>query len=394
VKKALAACCVVGAVLAWFGAARAERKSPLEGAGRARDAAVKWILANREPSGFLVSSYVPGLDRVHGSDADYTLQPLCLWTLCKNADTPGARAAAKKLCKKLLRDLKPVAGVKGAVAPTYKEKVDTLDAVVLLLALLEARHAGLGEFQGEIDGLRKFLLEAFLPTGSFAVTWPYEETSRETVRFNRTQGLGLYCFARLWASDRSMKRVAEALERAREFWSRTYFHAPARHAGPWLAAAFATAALEGAGKKYDRIVFEIADYMVRGQIDSDRAEFALYRGGFPLRNAAGSILAPPTIETARMALGLSFARRLARKRGDKSRANRYLRGLLLAHGFIRSLQFTDADTNHFRDDVRARLVGSFRVGPEDCRIMSWSVCMTVLALDEFRELDEQLRGSK
>ena len=388
-KTAMTGCCVVVAAFLCIGVSPSKGR-PLQDTRRAQNAAVKWILANCEPNGFIISSYVPALNRVHGSDADYTLQPLCLWVLYAAAEVPGAQAAAMKLREKLLRELKPVAGVKGAMAPSYKEKVDTLDAAMLLLALLEARQVERTGFEKEISGLKTFLLEAFLPTGSFAPIWPYEETGGAEMQEGQTQGFGLYCLARLWAADRSQKILANALDLAREFWSRVYRRAPSRTAGPWLLAAFATVALEGSDKRYDKIAYEIADYIQYRQVDSEKAELAEYRGGFPLRSAAGRILSPPTIEAARNAFGLACAWRLAKARGDKPRANRYLRSLLLAHAFIRSLQYNETDASHFRADVRPRLVGAFRVAPEDGRIVSWSVCTTILALGEFRKTSAEL----
>jgi len=382
VKKVIVACFVIAATCTCF--ARENGKSARQpDAAPVRSGAVGWILNRIDSKGFMIASYVPALDKTHGAEADYSLQPMTLWALC------GARSENKsvaRLHKLISADMKPVKGIKGAIAPTYKERVDTIDAALFLLALHEARKAGRGAFKNEINGLNNYLLKAFAPAGEFVTAWPYGTGDADLMQNRLTQGLALYALAVSYSNDRSRKEFEAVFTVAHLYWKRVLRNLPLRTGAPWLMAAFGTVAQMKDDDEYDNIVFDVADYLVGLQLFTQNARFIEYRGGFPVFSSRGKLLAAPTIEAAGFTYGLTFAWRLALKRGDKSRARKYLGSILAAYAFFRPLQYNEKNISHFRKETQSKLLGAFRVGPENCRIESWSVCKAVLALREIEKV--------
>src|SRR5207245_6340288 len=86
--------------------------------------------------------------------------------------------------------------------------------------------------------------------------------------------------------------------------------------------------------------------------------FMSFQDGRPLEQA-------PTIGSAVYAEGLAQACRVARDAGDLNRHTRYSGALDRCLQFLGTLQFTDANTQHFADWYRSRLVGAFHVSHSD-----------------------------
>ncbi|MGH7224997.1 MAG: hypothetical protein ACRELF_17380, partial [Gemmataceae bacterium] len=75
--------------------------------------------------------------------------------------------------------------------------------------------------------------------------------------------------------------------------------------------------------------------------------------------------APPTIGSAVYAESLAEARRTARAGSDPARYQRYTEVLQRGLQFLVRLQYTDANTQHFEEWYRPRLVGGFHVSSRD-----------------------------
>ena len=73
----------------------------------------------------------------------------------------------------------------------------------------------------------------------------------------------------------------------------------------------------------------------------------------------------PQIGSASYAEGLAEACRVARKAGDLPGYQRYRDGVERCLQFTVTLQYTDANTQHFADWYRRRLVGGFHASHQD-----------------------------
>src|SRR5262249_30088338 len=73
----------------------------------------------------------------------------------------------------------------------------------------------------------------------------------------------------------------------------------------------------------------------------------------------------PQISSAAYAESLAAACRAARQAGDVKREQRYREALESCLQFIATLQYTDANTQHFADWYRSVLVGAFYGSHQD-----------------------------
>jgi hypothetical protein len=75
--------------------------------------------------------------------------------------------------------------------------------------------------------------------------------------------------------------------------------------------------------------------------------------------------AGPQVSSAACAEGLAEACRVARQQGDLARYRRYRESLERCLQFVATLQYTDANTQHFADWYRPALVGGFHASHQD-----------------------------
>ena len=69
--------------------------------------------------------------------------------------------------------------------------------------------------------------------------------------------------------------------------------------------------------------------------------------------------------SARCAESLAHACRLTRDAADRSRHDRYLDAAERCLQFLTTLQYTEANTQHYADWYRPRLLGAFYASPQD-----------------------------
>jgi hypothetical protein len=112
-------------------------------------------------------------------------------------------------------------------------------------------------------------------------------------------------------------------------------------------------------------VGEMNDWLCGLQYDQIEARRALWFGGFMGYADGHKVDSAPDVSSAVLAGSLAAASRLARSAGDVERHQRYTDTLERALQFVTTLQYTDANTQHFADWYRPRLVGAFHPSPTD-----------------------------
>jgi hypothetical protein len=134
---------------------------------------------------------------------------------------------------------------------------------------------------------------------------------------------------------------------------------------PWQTAAYAEAFVQTKEPVFAEFVYEMNDWLCGLQYDQLDPRRPLWNGGF-MKSADGrAIDAPPTIESAVYAEALVEARRAARAGSDATRYQHYTEVLHRSLQFLVRLQYTDANTQHFEEWYRPRLVGGFHASTQD-----------------------------
>jgi hypothetical protein len=134
---------------------------------------------------------------------------------------------------------------------------------------------------------------------------------------------------------------------------------------PWQTAAYTEAYLQTKDRAFADCVHEMNDWLCGlqyAQIDPRR--LAWY-GGFMGWENGGAVESAPQVDSASHAEGLAEACRVAREAGDVTRYQRYSDALERCLQFLATLQYTEANTQHFVRWYRPRLVGGFHASHQD-----------------------------
>lgn len=177
-------------------------------------------------------------------------------------------------------------------------------------------------------------------------------------------GLALYAVLRshknrpaAWKTELARKAVAYY----RPWWK--------AHRGmefvPAQTAACAEAYLLTKDAAFAEFVYEMNDWLCGLQYDHIDPRRLAWHGGF-MRWADGKAVdAPPSIASAAYAASLAEACRVARAGSDPAHHQRYTEVAERCLQFVVRLQYTDANTQHFAEWYRSRLVGAFHASDQD-----------------------------
>ena len=134
---------------------------------------------------------------------------------------------------------------------------------------------------------------------------------------------------------------------------------------PWQTAAFSEAYRQTKDQAFARCVFEMNDWLCGLQYADINPSHPLWRGGFRTFAEGRAVDTPPDIRTAEYAESLAMACRVAVVAKDEVRFQRYRDALELAFLYLESLQYTDLNTQHFKEGYRENLLGGFHASTKD-----------------------------
>lgn len=134
---------------------------------------------------------------------------------------------------------------------------------------------------------------------------------------------------------------------------------------PWQSAAWAEAYVQTEEAAFAEFVYEMNDWLCGLQYDQLDPRRPLWNGGFQCWSEDKAIEALPTIGSAAYAEALAEARRTARAGSDATRYQHYTTVLHRCLQFLARLQYTEANTQHFEEWYRPRLVGGFHASIQD-----------------------------
>jgi hypothetical protein len=134
---------------------------------------------------------------------------------------------------------------------------------------------------------------------------------------------------------------------------------------PWQSAAYAEAYLLTKEKAFADFVAEMNDWLCGLQYDRLDPRHPQWLGGFMGWADGKAVASAPGVASASYAESLAEACRVARAAGDLPRHRRYAETLERCLQFLVTLQYTDANTQHFNPWYRQRLLGGFHASHQD-----------------------------
>jgi hypothetical protein len=250
--------------------------------------------------------------------------------------------------------------------------VNRLGAAGLLLAAIHELPDPAKDLLDQGDQLARFIAKQQKPDGSLALTDAPEEVA-DPEGINHYPGIALYGLMRS-QQQRPAAWKAEAARKALGYyraWWREHRH-PAFLA--WQAPAFAEACLQSKAwtqnrqpdPAYAAFVYEMCDWLCTVQNAQLDARHPHWRGGFPEFVAGKPAPGAPKATGSACAAALVEACRVTRQLPDAERYNRYRDAANEALLFVMTLQYTEANTQHFAAGYRQQvLLGGFHGSPDD-----------------------------
>jgi hypothetical protein len=128
---------------------------------------------------------------------------------------------------------------------------------------------------------------------------------------------------------------------------------------PWQTAAYTEAYLRTRDKDFANCVLEMNDWLAGLQYSSIDQRNPQWYGGFKSYTEGRVVESAPTASAACYAESLVEASRVTRDLGDPARDKHYVETLQRGFQFLMTLQYSDANTQHFTESYRLLLVGGF-----------------------------------
>jgi len=334
----------------------------------------EWLQRANGPDGRFIAGYVPAL-RVPLEAESYIRQVGAAIALAKAAkyfNDDKAAAKASQALLTLLLDTAPEDPSNPAI------RIVTLPggmtnrlgaAAALVQAIHELPQPG-ADLLDQADQLCNAIRRAQRTDGSLCCTDPgpdgkFAADDNETV--NLYSGEALYALMRsqqhrpaAWKLD--LVKNAVPYYQARWRSNKTLTLIP-RHT-----AANAEAYLQTGDKAFADFVFEMNDWLCTFQYHQLDPQHPLWVGGFMSCVDGKPVKTPPHAISAAYAECLGDAARVARKAGDLQRWERYKGALERSLQFLLTLQYTDANCQHFNPEFRPFVVGAFHASNQDGNI--------------------------
>jgi hypothetical protein len=158
---------------------------------------------------------------------------------------------------------------------------------------------------------------------------------------------------------------------------------------PWQTGAWVEASLLTKEKDFGDFVYEMNDWLCGMQYVQLDPRHPLWTGGF-MEWADGKPAATmPQANSAFYAEALAQATRLARISKDETHYTRYRTALERCLQFVCTLQYTDANTQHFADWYRPVLLGAFHASHQDGNLRIDYTQHAVCAFVEYLEVSKE-----
>lgn len=331
----------------------------------------EWLFRVHQPTGRFLPGWLPDLNQPAESDS-YLRQAGATLALARTArffNDERYTARARQAVLTLLADTGPTPNDPQARCTTLPSSVvNRLGAAGLLLAAVCELPDPAKDLLDQGEQLARFIIRQQQPDGSLRTT-DTPEAAADPDAINHYPGMALYGLMRSYTLRPGVEK-AEAIRKAlgyyRKWWN--------DHRHPafvvWQAPAFAEAFLMSKGwtrdqkmdPAYAEFVFAMCDWLCTLQ----QEQLGKHYGSFPEFAQGQPVPGTAKVTGAAYALALVEACRVTRQLPDGERYARYGEAANRALQFVTTLQYTEANTQHFAAGYRQQvLFGGFHASHED-----------------------------
>lgn len=326
-----------------------------------------WLRRANKADGRFVDGYLPALKTPLEGD-HFLRQAGAAYALARVAHFLGDErysAVARQALLTLLLETSTEAGeppVRHTTLPSLM--VNRLASAGLLTLAINELPAPGDDLLEQSEQLCAYIRQQQTAEGFLSYTDPNTQAESDPEGVNSYPGEAL---AGLLASQRhrpapwKLDVVRRALPAYRTWWQT---HKTMAFVS-WQTAAWTEAFLQTREKPFAEFVLELNDWLCQWQYVQLDPRHPLWTGGFMNWTDGKASATEPQVGSAAHAESLAQACRVARQVGDVARYQHYREALERSLQFVSTLQYTDANTQHFSDWYRPVLLGAFHHSPQD-----------------------------
>lgn len=330
----------------------------------------EWLYRMNEVKGRFVYGYVPAL-RVPLDGDHFLCQAGATFALARAARFTHEDRYAVRATQAILALLEDTTTDKGdpqvrftALPPSAINRLGAAGLLVLAAHELPAPQADLLE---KAEQLCNYIRRQARTDGSLACSEAGEDgrvpaDDPEAILTN--PGVAVYGLIR----SNKLRPAPWKLETARKAvaFYRTWWKAHKDPAFvPWQTAAAAELYLATKEPAYAEFVTEMNDYLCGLQYDQIDPRRQLWYGGFMGWSDGRPTETAPQVGSAAYAESLAAACQVTRDQADVTRYERYSAAFERCFQFLITLQYTDANTDHFAPWYREKMIGGFHASHQD-----------------------------
>jgi hypothetical protein len=330
---------------------------------------VDWLQRANQPDGRFVHGYVPAL-RSPKEGTDYLMQIDGAGALARAARFYGDDKAAAIARQALLTLLLDTAVDPKAADVRYTSMPSPLlnrvaTAGMLVLAVHDLPSPG-KDLLDQAAQLCNYLHLQQQADGSLRL-WDTDMASQDAEQvaaIMHVTGPPLYALMRSQQQAPATWKI-DMIRRACAVYTRWWREHKNTAMIAWHTAAYTEAYLATREPAFAEAVFDMNDWLCELQYQQLNPRQPLWVGGFKSWRDSKEAAEAPEVGSARYAHSLAHACRVARQAGDARRLERYSQAVEGCVRFLTTLQYTDANTQHFAEWYRPALVGAFHASHQD-----------------------------
>jgi len=260
--------------------------------------------------------------------------------------------------------------------------------IVLAIHELPAPQQQQGDLLDRSEQLCNFIRKQARPDGSLSCGDPQPDGKpgiEEADAILTYPGQALYALMRSQRYRPATWKI-ELVRKALAFYAPWWRQHKSLAFVSWQSAAYTEAYLLTKERAFADFVFEMNDWLCGLQYERLDPGQQLWLGGFMSWQDGKAVQTTPRIDSAECSESLGQACRAARAAADQARHKRYTEALERSLQFLTTLQYSEANTQHFEDTYRKRLVGGFHASHQDGNLRidhaQHALSALVLYLDE------------
>jgi hypothetical protein len=358
-----------------------------------------WLYRANRTDGRFFYGYLPALKSVLEGD-NYLRQVGAAMALARAARYSGSErhvAIARQAILTLLLDTAPDPQnprLRHTTLPSVA--VNRLAAAGLLVLAINELPEPADDLLEQSEQLCAYIARQQLADGSLSIA---DDQGAAGVPADDPDSINYYPGEALYGLMRSQQHRPAAWKTDVVRKARGYYHAWWKaHQNlalvPWHTAAYTEAYLLTKEQPFADCVNEMNDWLCGLQYERLDAQHPLWMGGFMGWTDGKTVMSEPQVNSASYAESLAEACRVARQVGDLPRYQRYRETLERCLQFLTTLQYTEANTQHFSDWYRPILLGGFHAGPQDGNLRIDYTQHAICAMIQYLTYVAQESGNK